>query len=197
MKNTQIIDDWYNINNLSTIKGTLDLTNDVLNQVLKLVINLESKVEKNNSLVNELSNKMDEISNRLNINLVNIDKNIKEIDDDLENEISRVHNDMETIRQESQDTRKTLMENREIFTKVMDKFITLEKEEIKPILNQITSNQEKITTGSIFLPSFEKTIEQNRLWRLYSNNYRQNVAKNNQNILTQLSLSSEENIQNL
>ena len=72
----------------------------------------------------------------------------------------------------------------------MDKFITLENDEIKPILNQINNNQTKMSNNSILLPSFEKTIEQNRLWRLYSNNFRQNVSTNTQNIVTQLSLSS-------
>ena len=38
---------------------------------------------------------------------------------------------MNIIKKENQDTRKTLMENREIFTRVMDKFITLENDEIK------------------------------------------------------------------
>jgi hemerythrin-like domain-containing protein len=117
---------------------------------------------------------------------------MKNIDNDIENEINTIHNDMNIIKQENQDTRKTLMENREIFTQVMNKFINLENDEIKPILNQINNNQTKMSNNSILLPSFQKTVEQNRLWRLYSNNFRQNTSVNTQNIVTQLSLSNYE-----
>ena len=88
---------------------------------------------------------------------------------------------------EMTNTKNTLMENRQIFTQVMEKFMKLETEEISPKLDQI-SRAQHITANSIILPSFEKTVEQNRLWRLYSNNFRQNTSLNTSNLLTQLSL---------
>jgi hypothetical protein len=63
----------------------------------------------------------------------------------------------------------------------MDNFIKYENNEIKPRLDQLTG-------GQIILPSIEKTIEQNRLWRLYSNNFRQNTAANISNLATQMTL---------
>jgi hypothetical protein len=182
MKNTTS-DDWCDINIPTSIKDSLNINNELLSNILKIVITLEETVKSN-------TNKIDELSKKIDLNLINIDRNMKEIDNDIENEINTIHDDMNIIKKENQDTRQTLMENREIFTRVMDKFITLENDEIKPILNQINNNQTKMSNNSILLPSFEKTIEQNRLWRLYSNNFRQNVSTNTQNIITQLSLSS-------
>ena len=46
----------------------------------------------------------------------------------------------------------------------------------------------KWSPNNFIFPNNEKTIEQNRLWRLYSNNFRQNSQSNNSNIMTQLSL---------
>ena len=94
----------------------------------------------------------------------------------------------ETMKNVMSNTTKTLMENREIFTKVMDKFIKYETDEITPRLDQLTQAQHNINANSIILPSFEKTVEQNRLWRLYSNNFRQNSSTNHSNLATQLSL---------
>jgi hypothetical protein len=53
---------------------------------------------------------------------------------------------MNVIKQENQDTRKTLMEikSRNIYS-CYGKFITLENDEIKPILNQINNNQTKMS----------------------------------------------------
>ena len=90
------------------------------------------------------------------------------------------------------DTKNTLMENRQIFTSIMDKFMKMEIEEIKPILNKI-NNAQNMNTNSILLPSFEKTIEQNRLWRLYSNNFRQNTSVNTTNILSQFAHANNNN----
>jgi len=181
MKN-HLSEDWCDINSPTSIRESININNELLTNILKTVMNLEEHVKTNTSKIDELSKKMD-------LNLINIDKNMQEIDNDIEHEINTIHNDMNIIRQENQDTRKTLMENREIFTRVMDKFITLENDEIKPILNQINNNQTKMSNNSILIPSFQKTVEQNRLWRLYSNNFRQNTSSNTQNIMTQLSLS--------
>lgn len=184
MKN-QSYEEWCDINSPLSIKESLTLNNELLINILKTVSNLEEMV-KNNSM------KIDELNKKLDVNLITIDKNMKNIDNDIESEISTIHNDMNIIKLENQETRKTLMENREIFTQVMNKFIDLENDEIKPILNQINNNQTKMSNNSILLPSFQKTVEQNRLWRLYSNNFRQNTSVNTQNIVTQLSLSNYE-----
>jgi hypothetical protein len=178
-----ISDEWCDINSPTSIKEGILVNNEILTNILNIVKNLEESVKINASKIDELTKKID-------LNLINIDKNMKEIDNDIENEINTIHADMNVIKQENQDTRKTLMENREIFTRVMDKFITLENDEIKPILNQINNNQTNMSNNSILLPSFQKTVEQNRLWRLYSNNFRQNTSINSQNIITQLSLSN-------
>jgi hypothetical protein len=178
-----ISDEWCDINSPTSIKEGILVNNEILTNILNIVKNLEESVKINTGKIDELTKKID-------LNLINIDKNMKEIDNDIEHEINAIHADMNVIKQENQDTRKTLMENREIFTQVMDKFITLENEEIKPILNQISNNQTKMSNNSILLPSFQKTVEQNRLWRLYSNNFRQNTSINSQNIITQLSLSN-------
>ena len=185
MKN-YLSDEWCDINSPTSIKENLMLNNELLNKLLIVVMSLEENVKINITKIDELSKKID-------LNLINIDKNMKDIDNDIENEINTIHSDMNVIKQENQDTRKTLMENREIFTRVMEKFIRLENDEIKPILNQISNNQTKMSNNSILLPSFQKTVEQNRLWRLYSNNFRQNTSINTQNIITQLSLSSINN----
>lgn len=184
MKN-HISEEWCDINSPTSIKEGILLNNEILVNILKIVKNLEENMKINTTKIDELSKKID-------LNLINIDKNMKDIDNDLENEVNSIHADMHIIKQENQDTRRTLMENREIFTRVMDKFITLENEEIKPILNQINNNQTKMSNNSILLPSFEKTVEQNRLWRLYSNNFRQNTSINTHNILTQLSLTKQQ-----
>jgi hypothetical protein len=184
MKN-HISEEWCDINSPTSVKEGILHNNELLVNILKIVKNIEENVKVN-------TNKIEELSKKIDLNLINIDKNINDIDIEIENEINSIHTDMNIIKQENQDTRKTLMENREIFTKVMNKFITLENEEIKPILNQINNNQTKMTNNSILLPSFEKTVEQNRLWRLYSNNFRQNTSINNNNIITQLSLSHYE-----
>lgn len=181
MKN-QTYEEWCDINSPTSIKDSINLNNEILSNILKAINNLELSVNINTT-------KIDEISKKLDLNLITIDKNIKNIDNDIEQEINTIHNDMDIIKKENQDTRKTLMENREIFTDVMNKFINLENEEIKPILNQI-NKQTKISNNSFVLPTFQKTIEQNRLWRLYSNNFRQNTSLNTQNIITQLSLSN-------
>ena len=180
-----ISDEWCDINSPTSIKEGILANNEILVNILNIVKNLEENVKINTYKIDELTKKID-------LNLINIDKNMQEIDNDIENEISTIHGDMNIIKQENQDTRKTLMENREIFTRVMEKFITLENDEIKPILNQINNNQTKMSNNSILLPSFQKTVEQNRLWRLYSNNFRQNTSINTQNIITQLSLSNNQ-----
>ena len=180
--NNQITEEWCDINSPTNIKDNLNINNQLLTQILNSVIRLET-------IINNNTKKIEELNKKLDMNLLNIDKNIKELDNEIENEIISVHNDMNIIKKENQDTRNTLMENRQIFTQVMDKFMALENNEIKPILNQININQEKISNNSIMFPSFERTVEQNRLWRLYSNNFRQNMSSNGQNIITQLSLS--------
>lgn len=187
--NNLITEEWCDINSPTNIKDNLNLNNQLLTQILNTVIRLET-------IINSNTKKIEELNKKLDMNLVNIDKNIKELDNEIENEIISVHNDMNIIKKENQDTRNTLMENRQIFTQVMDKFMALENNEIKPILNQININQEKMSNSSIMIPSFEKTVEQNRLWRLYSNNFRQNISSNTQNIITQLSLSLDNKITN-
>ena len=54
--------------------------------------------------------------------------------------------------------------------------------ETKTILSQLVSS-EKTTT---LAPSMQQTIEQNRLWRLYSNNFRTNSIANQTNLATQM-----------
>ena len=188
MKN-QTCEEWCDINSPSSIKEAVSLNNELLSNILKSINNLEISISANTVKIDELSKKLD-------INLLTIDKNIKEIDNDIEHEINTIHIDMDIIKKENQDTRKMLMENRVIFRDVMNKFIYLENEEIKPILNEI-NKQTKISNNSFQLPTFQKTVEQNRLWRLYSNNFRQNISTNTQNIITQLSLSNNNDLTNM
>jgi chromosome segregation ATPase len=74
----------------------------------------------------------------MNINLKNIDANIKEIDHDIES----FEKEIDNIKTEVSNTKTTLLENRNIFTCVMDKFMKLENEEIKPKLEMLTNNKE-------------------------------------------------------
>jgi hypothetical protein len=147
--------------------------NLILNNLFKLILKIEKQQELQAIQMDELQKITCEIQDKMNTNLKNIDDNMKEVD---------------TMKSVMSNTTKILMENREIFTKVMDKFIKYETEEIKPKLDQITQAQHNINANSIILPSFEKTVEQNRLWRLYSNNFRQNTSMNQSNLATQLSL---------
>jgi methionine synthase II (cobalamin-independent) len=158
----------------------------VLNNLYNLIQKIEKQQEIQAERLESLQKTTTEIQDKMYQNLKNIDDNIKEIDIDIED----FEKEIDNMKVEMKETKITLMENREIFTGVMDKFMKLEIEEIKPILNQI-NNAQKIKANSIILPSFEKTIEQNRLWRLYSNNFRQNTSLNTSNILTQLALSKQ------
>lgn len=158
----------------------------VLNNLYKLIQKIECQQQTHAQKLEELQKTTIELQDKMYLNLKNIDDNIKEIDLDIEDFEKEVDN----MKCEMTNTKTTLMENREIFTKVMERFMKLETEEIKPKLDQI-SNQQQITANSIILPSFEKTIEQNRLWRLYSNNFRQNTSLNTSNLLTQLSLAKK------
>jgi hypothetical protein len=54
--------------------------------------------------------------------------------------------------------------------------------ETKTILSQLVSNDKTTTLA----PSMQQTIEQNRLWRLYSNNFRTNSVANQTNLATQM-----------
>ena len=147
--------------------------NLILNNLFKLILKIEKQQELQAIQMDELQKITCEIQDKMNTNLKNVGDNMKEVD---------------TMKSVMSNTTKILMENREIFTKVMDKFIKYETEEIKPKLDQITQAQHNINANSIILPSFEKTVEQNRLWRLYSNNFRQNTSMNQSNLATQLSL---------
>lgn len=157
----------------------------VLNNLYKLILKIEKRQDEQAESLKKLQETTYEIQDKMYQNLKNIDENIREIDNDIED----FEKEVENVKQQMTDTKTTLMENREIFTKVMEKFMKLETEEIKPKLEQITNNQQ-IAANALILPSYEKTVEQNRLWRLYSNHYRQNTTQNNTNILTQLSLSN-------
>jgi hypothetical protein len=84
---------------------------------------------------------------------------------------------------------KMLLENREIFTNVMNKFMSLEKDEIQPMLAEINNNHKKIVSEPI-----KSVLEYNRQWRIYSNNFRQNIVSNNTNILTQMALNTKDTI---
>ena len=134
----------------------------MLNNLLKLILKIERQQEIDALRLDELQKTVQDIQQKLSTN-------------DHRLEIDQMKIEMEN-------TNKTLMENRAIFTNVMDNFIKYENNEIKPRLDQITGG------GQIILPSFEKTIEQNRLWRLYSNNFRQNAVANTSNLATQMTL---------
>jgi hypothetical protein len=158
--------------------------NYVLNNLFKLILKIEKQQELQAIQMDELQKITYEIQDKMNTNLKKIDDNMKEIDTDL----ADFEKEVDTMKSAMSNTTKTLMENREIFTKVMDKFIKYETDEITPRLDQITQAQHNINANSIILPTFERTIEQNRLWRLYSNNFRQNSSMNHSNLATQLSL---------
>jgi hypothetical protein len=158
--------------------------NLVLNNLFKLILKIEKQQELQAIQMDELQKITCEIQDKMNTNLKNIDDNMKEIDTDL----TEFEKEVDTMKNVMSNTTKTLMENREIFTKVMDKFIKYETDEITPRLDQITQAQNNMNANSIILPSFERTVEQNRLWRLYSNNFRQNTSMNHSNLATQLSL---------
>lgn len=134
----------------------------MLNNLLKLILKIERQQELDAMRLDELQKTVQDIQQKMTVH-------------DHRQEIDQMKNEMEN-------TNKTLMENRAIFTNVMDNFIKYENNEIKPRLDQLTGG------GQIILPSIEKTIEQNRLWRLYSNNFRQNTAANVSNIATQMTL---------
>lgn len=162
----------------------------VLNNLFSIIQKIERQQEIHATSLESLQKTTNEIQDKMYQNLKNIDDNIKEIDldiEDFEKEIDSMKNEMIFTKNEMTNTKNTLMENRQIFTQVMEKFMKLETEEISPKLDQI-SRAQHITANSIILPSFEKTVEQNRLWRLYSNNFRQNTSLNTSNLLTQLSL---------
>jgi hypothetical protein len=135
----------------------------MLNNLMKLILKIERQQERDAERMDELQKTVQDIQQKM-------------ITQDHRVEIDRMKIEIEN-------SNKTLMENREIFTKVMDNFIKYENNEIKPRLDQITC-----VGNALILPSFEKTIEQNRLWRLYSNNFRQNSAANTSNLATQMTL---------
>lgn len=134
----------------------------MLNNLMKLILKIERQQERDAQRMDELQKSVQDIHQKMTVQ-----------DHRLE---------IDGMKIEIENANKTLMENREIFTKVMDNFIKYENNEIKPRLDQITGG------NSFLLPSFEKTIEQNRLWRLYSNNFRQNSAANTSNLATQMTL---------
>jgi len=134
----------------------------MLNNLMKLILKIERQQERDAQRMDELQKSVQDIHQKMTVQ-----------DHRLE---------IDGMKIEIENANKTLMENREIFTKVMDNFIKYENNEIKPRLDQITGG------NAFLLPSFEKTIEQNRLWRLYSNNFRQNSAANTSNLATQMTL---------
>ena len=178
-------EDWTVIGDSQPLWKAIQENSLVLNNLYKLILKIEKRQDEQADTLIKLKDTTSEIQEKMYQNLKNIDENIREIDNDIED----FEKEVENVKQEISLTKTTLMENREIFTKVMEKFMKLETEEIKPKLEQIT-NQQQITANALILPSYEKTVEQNRLWRLYSNHYRQNTTLNNANILTQLSLSN-------
>jgi len=179
-------EDWTLIGDSQPLWKAIQENSAILNSLHKLILKIDKRQNEQADTLNKLEITTNEIQEKMYQNLKNIDENIREIDNDIED----FEKEVENVKYQMNETKNTLMENREIFTKVMEKFMKLENEEIKPKLEQITNNQQ-ITTNALILPSYEKTVEQNRLWRLYSNHYRQNTILNNANILTQLALTSK------
>jgi len=176
-------EEWAVINDNKTLWTAIEDNNKILNCLYNSILKIENRLDNHQEYLERVSKSNSDFQEMMNINLKNIDTNIKDIDNDIE----CFEKEIENIKLEVTNTKTTLMENRNIFTGVMDKFMKLENEEIKPKLEMLTNNKNYSPNTFIF-PNNEKTVEQNRLWRLYSNNFRQNSQSNNSNIITQLSL---------
>ena len=176
-------EDWTLVQDSQPLWKAIQDNTRVLNKLYSIITKIEETQDSHAETLKRLVETTDEIQEKMSKNLKNIDDNMKDIDHDIE----YFEKEVECVKREIEHTKTTLMENREIFTKVMDKFMKLENEEIKPKLEQITN----LSANSIIIPSYERTLEQNRLWRLYSNHFRQNVVANSTNIMTQLSLSKQ------
>ena len=176
-------EEWNIVGDSQTLTKAIQDNSIVLNNLFSIIQKIERVQEIHATRLETLQKTTNEIQDKMNQNLKNIDNNIKEIDQDIEYFEKEIAN----TKNEIANTKNTLIENRQIFNEVMDKFMKLDTEDMNSKLN-ITSRAQHITANSIILPSFEKTVEQNRLWRLYSNNFRQNTSLNTSNLLTQFSL---------
>jgi hypothetical protein len=99
-------------------------------------------------------------------------------------EIKKINDRLDTLEAKiniQNENTKIIMEG---LKEIVNEFIKVEKEEIKPMLTEISKSQQKIANEPI-----NNVLEYNRLWRIYSNNFRQNVTQNSSNILTQLALN--------
>ena len=181
-------EDWNIIGDSQPLWKAIKDNTTILNNLYGLIQKIERQQDVHAEKLESLQKSTNEIQDKMYQNLKNIDANIKEIDVDIED----FEKEIDNMKVEMKDTKNTLMENRQIFTSIMDKFMKMEIEEIKPILNKI-NNAQNMNANSILLPSFEKTIEQNRLWRLYSNNFRQNTSVNTTNILSQFAHANNKN----
>jgi hypothetical protein len=180
-------EDWAVINDNKSLWKAIEDNNKILNNLYNTILKIENRLDYHQEYLELMGKSNMELQEKMNVNLKNIDTNMKEIDNDFE----CFEKEIEKIKGEVSNTKITLMENRDIFTGVMEKFMKLENEEIKPKLEILTNNRNFSPNNFIF-PNNEKTIEQNRLWRLYSNNFRQNSYSNNSNIITQMSLLNSE-----
>ena len=181
-------EEWAVINDNKTLWTAIEDNNKILNSLYNTILKIENRLDYHQDYLEHMAKSNMELQEKMNINLKNIDTNMKEIDNDIEG----FEKEIENIKGEVSNTKTTLLENRNIFTCVMEKFMKLENEEIKPKLEMLTNNKNFSPNNFIFHNNNERTIEQNRLWRLYSNNFRQNSQSNNTNILTQLSLLDKE-----
>jgi hypothetical protein len=180
-------EDWAVINDNKSLWKAIEDNNKILNNLYNTILKIENRLDYHQEYLELMGKSNMELQEKMNVNLKNIDTNMKEIDNDIE----CFEKEIEKIKGEVSNTKITLMENRDIFTGVMEKFMKLENEEIKPKLEMLTNNKNFSPNNFIF-PNNEKTIEQNRLWRLYSNNFRQSSHSNNSNIITQMSLLNSE-----
>jgi hypothetical protein len=180
-------EEWAVINDNKSLWSAIEDNNKILSNLYNAILKIENRLDYHQEYLESMGKSNLELQEKMNINLKNIDANIKEIDHDIEG----FEKEIDNIKTEVSNTKTTLLENRNIFTCVMDKFMKLENEEIKPKLEMLTNNK-NFTPNTFIFPNNEKTIEQNRLWRLYSNNFRQNSQSNNSNIITQMSLLNSE-----
>lgn len=99
--------------------------------------------------------------------------------DELENKFSMLLDEHKKLKTHTQE----LCEN---MSEVMKILLKLEKDNFQ--LELRVKELEESKEDSCVVPSTKKTLEQNRLWRLYANNFRQNNSANSTNLGTQMSL---------
>lgn len=135
-----------------------------LEKILNHLQNLERRLDKQETKTAELGKYVSEI----NQNLHNLDLNVDEINTNIDILDERV----EKITAENEGFRADFKYSKDEINRLVKSFHNLEEQKAVQILTP-----------------YEKTVEQNRLWRLYSNNYRVNSVANNDNILKQLALN--------